>query len=61
MPFWLKAPNDVIYSSNSALVEIFLQQARNQRITEMNSAVFDILNVKGDKAIGIVTIAELCS
>ena len=27
----------------------------------MNSAVFDILNIKGDKAIGIVTITELCS
>ncbi len=27
----------------------------------MNSAVFDIFNIKGDKAIGVVTIAELCS
>jgi len=40
MPFWVKAPTEVIFSDNSVLIEIFKCNARKQRVKEMNQLVF---------------------
>jgi hypothetical protein len=40
MPFWVKAPSEIIFSENSVLIDIFKSNAKKQRIKEMNQLVF---------------------
>jgi len=36
MPFWVKAPSDIVFSPNSAMLESLKQNERKQKIVELN-------------------------
>jgi hypothetical protein len=60
MPFWFKAVNTSLINLKE-YTEALDTNAKKERLKEINSIVFEMINMTGEKTISILSLLELCA
>ena len=59
MPFWLQSIDPMLRLAGKCFDDDI--QAKKQKQQDMNGAVYDLMNISGEKSISIIDLVEMCA